>query len=132
MFASPLQPLDETPATLVPADCPRPWATTYPARQRCVVTRGARISHPFSCRTTATTFPPASRSKFAAVAQISARPCCRLLCRLPLHFATAVGSVRFSMAVFAMMIARTTGTVVSLREVIEVISEVTADDLVLY
>jgi hypothetical protein len=35
------------------------------------------------------------------------------------------------MAVFAMMIARTIGTVVSLREVIEVISEVTADDLVL-
>src|SRR5262249_59244127 len=70
-FSSPLQPLDETPATLVPADCPRPWATTYPACQRCVVTRGARISHPFCCRTTATTFPPASRSKFAAVAQVS-------------------------------------------------------------
>src|SRR5215813_4620226 len=74
MFSSPLQPLDETSATLVPADCPRPWATTYPACQRCVVTRGARISHPFWCRTTATTFPPASRSKFAAVAQVSTTP----------------------------------------------------------
>ena len=63
--------LDETPATLVAADCPRPWATTYPACQRFVVTRGARISHPFWCRTTSTTFSPASRSKFAAVAQVS-------------------------------------------------------------
>src|SRR5262245_46605731 len=40
MFSSPLQPLDETPATLVPANCPRPWATTFPACQRCVVTPG--------------------------------------------------------------------------------------------
>src|SRR5215475_13961192 len=37
MFSSPLQPLDQTPATLVSADCPRPLATTYPACQRCVV-----------------------------------------------------------------------------------------------
>jgi len=27
MFSFPLQPLDETPATLIPANCRRPWET---------------------------------------------------------------------------------------------------------
>jgi len=59
MFSSLLQPLDETPAMLAPADCPQPWATTYPACQRCAVTRGARISHPFCAE------PPISSAFFA-------------------------------------------------------------------
>src|SRR6516164_6529886 len=71
MFSSPQQPLDETPATLVPADCPRPWAATYPARQRCVVTSGRSHIASVMVQNHRNNLSARSRSKFAAVAQVS-------------------------------------------------------------